>query len=66
MHRHRFDPLSAVLGVLAVTIGLLVATGSLRDAGADLGWWLAAGSLLVGVAIVPWRRADPPGEPDPD
>ncbi len=63
MQRHPIDPVSAALGVLAVVVGLLVATRSLGglDAG---GWWLAAAAAVVGVALLPWnaRRGSAGGE----
>ena len=69
MHRHRFDPVSAVLGVLAIVTGLLVATGALfGSTAADIGWWLAAAGFATGLAIVPWgalRTGDDRLGPDP-
>ena len=56
MHRHPFDPVSAVLGILAVAVGLLVALGELVDLDAAGPWWLAVAAGLVGAAIIPWRR----------
>lgn len=59
--RHRFDPVSFVLGVMAVTAGLIVlGGGSLLDDGTVL---FPAGLVALGVAIllqVGTRRDEPP------
>jgi hypothetical protein len=59
--RHRFDPVSFVLGVMAVTAGLIVlGGGSLLDATV----LLPVGLITLGVAIllqVGARREEPPG-----
>ncbi len=58
--RHRFDPVSLVLGVMAVTAGLIVlGGGSLLD---DATVLFPAGLIAVGVAIlqVGARREEPP------
>jgi hypothetical protein len=60
VQRHPIDPASTVLGVLAVVLGILVATRSLGGFDTAGGRWLAAATVVVGVAIVPWnawRRA---------
>ena len=56
MQRHRFDPVSAVLGVLAVALGVLVLTGELDAFDTEGGWWLALAAVVIGLAIIPWRR----------
>jgi hypothetical protein len=55
VQRHPFDPVSAVLGVLAVALGVLVAIRSLGGFDTAGGWWLAAAAAAVGVAIIPWN-----------
>jgi hypothetical protein len=60
MHRHPFDPVSAVLGILAVTFGLLVALDEFGDGGGNAGWWIAVAAVVVGVALLPWRRGRNP------
>jgi hypothetical protein len=55
VQRHPFDPISAVFGVLAVALGILVATRSLGGFDTAGGWWLAAAAAVVGVALIPWN-----------
>ena len=57
MPRHRFDPLSLALGVLAVGLGVAVMTERLIHAdGPGTGWWLAIGALVLGLGVIPWGR----------
>ena len=66
MHRHPFDPVSAVLGILTITAGLLVALGGFGDLDSGAPWWLAAAAALAGLAIIPWRRRPSTGgDPTP-
>jgi hypothetical protein len=65
MQRHPIDPLSAALGVLAVVLGILVATRSLGGFGTSGGWWLAGAAVVVGVALLPWNLRSAPREPEP-
>ena len=66
MHRHTIDPLSAVLGLLAVAGGVIVAGGRADPLAGNAVWWIAIVALLLGVALVPWprsthgRTAEPP------
>ncbi len=64
MQRHPIDPVSAVLGVLAGVLGVLVATRSFGGFGTVGGWWLAGAAAVVGVALLPWnaRRGSAGGE----
>jgi hypothetical protein len=55
MTRHPFDPVSAVLGVLALAVGIAVMVGGASTFAGGGGWWLAIAALVVGVALVPWR-----------
>jgi drug/metabolite transporter (DMT)-like permease len=67
VERHPFDPVSAVLGVLAAVAGILVTVGA--DVDTDGPWWLAAAAVLVGLAVIPWRRrssSPPPAVPVDD
>ena len=69
MNNHRFDPTSAVLGVIAVIAGLFVALGRPGDTLSDssLGVWLAVAALGLGLALVPWgRRRSPDRDASPD
>ena len=52
MTPHRFDPLSATLGVIAVVLGLVVATGSIDRLADGGGGWLALGVLAIGLVVV--------------
>jgi hypothetical protein len=65
MRRHVFDPLSAVLGVLAVVVGLLTAVGGAADLDVNVAWLITAGAIMIGLAIIPWRRQAPP-QPTPE
>lgn len=58
MTRHRFDPLSAVLGLLAVAVGITAATNRIDrfDLSAD-GWLIALIPLALGLALFPRRAA---------
>lgn len=60
MDRHPFDPVSAVLGILAVLAGLLVVLGEAADVDTTGAWWLTGAAILVGVAIIPWRHRSGP------
>ena len=60
MHRHPFDPSSAALGLLTAGLGIAVATDTIDDVGGSWGTWFAAAALLVGLAMVPWRRQTAP------
>ena len=58
MHSHRFDPVSAILGVVAALAAVLVMLGDPAPLdGADVGIWLAIGLVLAGAALFPWRRS---------
>jgi hypothetical protein len=52
MSPHRVDPLSAVLGVISVAIGLIVATGSVDRLTRGGGGWLALTVLAMGLVVV--------------
>ncbi len=54
MNRHPLDVISAALGLLAVTAGVLVMAGAVDRLDTDPGWWLAAAALLAGLVLVPW------------
>lgn len=65
MRPHRFDALSAALGVLCLAAAAVVATSALLTTDTYLvGWWLAVGALVLGLGLLPWpsRRADPSGD----
>jgi hypothetical protein len=56
MTAHRFDPLSAVLGIVAIVTGVLVMLGDTNPLSSDFGPWIAIGALAIGIALLPWRR----------
>lgn len=68
MKPHRFDPISAFLGGVAVVMGLVVMTNSVDRIQVDGAWWAALGALALGVAMVASsaRRlnSDDPGSPE--
>ncbi len=56
MTAHRFDSLSAVLGIVATIIGVLVMLGDTNPLSTGLGPWITLGALATGVALLPWSR----------
>lgn len=56
MPAHRFDPLSAVLGIVAIITGVLVMLGDTDPLSTNLGPWIAVGALAIGVVLLPWRQ----------
>jgi hypothetical protein len=63
VHPHRFDALSAALGVLCLAAAGAVATNALLTTDSYLaGWWVAVGALVLGLGLLPWpgRRAPSP------
>jgi len=61
MIRHSFDPVSAVLGVLAGVFAVLVMVGSLGVMSDDSVGIVALVALLIGIALIPWGLRQPPG-----
>ena len=57
MNAHRFDPVSAALGVVATGAGAAVIVGA-SDAidSTASGVWIAAIALAIGVVLLPWGR----------
>ena len=71
MHHHRFDALSAALGAITFGAGVAVVTNAVLTVDTDLtAWWIAAGALVVGVGLIPWRGLSPadrhPAQPEED
>jgi len=75
MQSHRFDPISAVLGLIALVASIMVMSGQTVPFDADLGPWLAVVALAFGVVLLPWGMrngarttfAETPGvTPDPN
>ncbi len=63
MDRHRFDPLSLVLGLLATGVGLFVLTGAADSNDVNLGAWVAGAAVILGLGVIPWGRRPPPADP---
>ena len=65
MHAHRFDLVSAVLGLVSLVAAILVMVGSATPFDAEIGPWLALVTLAFGLVLLPWglragRTIDPP------
>ena len=57
MQRHRFDPLSFALGLVAIGVAVAVIAGRVLDTDRSAnGAWLAIGALVVGLGLIPWNR----------
>jgi hypothetical protein len=54
MRSHPFDPVSALLALIALVVGTLVIAGSTLPFEANVGPWLAAIALAFGVSLLPW------------
>lgn len=54
MCSHRFDPVSAILALVALLAGILVIGGSTVPFDADIGPWLAIVALAFGLLLLPW------------
>ena len=68
MRRHPFRPLDAVLGLVVVLLGVLVAVFGFEDVEDDnVVLWCAIGAVVIGLALIPWpRRQDPAAAELPD
>ena len=66
MTPHRFDVVSALLGIATLAGAGIVIGGDLNPlAGQQTGVWLTAAAVLAGVAILPWgARKSRQQEPD--
>lgn len=62
MNAHRFDPISAVLAVVAVVLGVVAISGIVDPfQQSDVGIWIAVAVIGIGLALIPWsRRKDHP------
>ncbi len=59
MNTHRFDPVSAVLGVAAAGAGVVVIAGASEAVESTAsGVWIAAIALAIGLVLIPWGRRD--------
>ena len=59
MQSHRFDPISAVLGLIALVASIIVVAGQTVPFDADLGPWLAVVALAFGLVLLPWGMRRP-------
>jgi len=57
--RHRIDPLSLVLGLLAIGLGVFVITGVADREDVNVGAWIAGAALVLGLGVIPWGRRSP-------
>ena len=70
MRSHPFDPVSAVLALIALVAGILVVNGATVPLEGDVAPWFAVIALIFGLLLLPWtmfrRRSRPaPDENDP-
>lgn len=54
MRAHRLDPVSAILGLVALIAAILVIGGSTVPFDADVGPWLAIVAVAFGLLLLPW------------
>ena len=54
MRAHPFDPVSAILSLVALVAGIVVIAGSTLPFEANVGPWLAVIALAFGVLLLPW------------
>lgn len=59
MQSHRFDPVSAVLGLIVLVASIMVMSGASVPFDADIGPWLAVIALAFGVVLLPWGMRRP-------
>jgi hypothetical protein len=64
--RHPFDPLSVIVGLALIGLGILVATFGLGELDDEAVAWFAVIALLIGVALIPWRRRQSTADALPD
>ena len=71
MRSHPFDPVSAVLALIALVAGILVVNGATVPLEGDVAPWFAVIALIFGLLLLPWTmlrrrsRPDVDGERDP-
>ncbi len=63
MRSHPFDPVSAVLALIALVAGILVVNGATVPLEGDVAPWFAVIALIFGLLLLPWtmfrRRSRP-------
>ena len=71
MRSHPFDPVSAVLALIALVAGILVVNGATVPLEGDVAPWFAVITLIFGLLLLPWKmfrrrsRPVPVDEDDP-
>lgn len=64
MTPHRFDPISAVLGLAAGTGGVVVALGAANVVDSHGSGAIIAGlAIVAGLLLIPWGRTNPVDAP---
>ena len=56
MRSHPFDPVSAVLALIALVAGILVVNGATVPLEGDVAPWFAVIALIFGLLLLPWTR----------
>ncbi len=57
MKRHPLDLISAALGLIVIVLAVAVMLRRAPDLVTGGAWWLALAALLIGLALIPWRRS---------
>jgi len=70
MRSHPFDPVSAVLALIALVAGILVVNGATVPLEGDVAPWFAVIALIFGLLLLPWtmfrRRSRPAADHEND
>lgn len=66
MNAHRFDGVSALLGIATLAGAAIVIGGRLDPfSGQETGVWITGAAVLAGIAILPWGARTSRRQPDP-
>ena len=70
MRSHPFDPVSAVLALIALVAGILVVNGATVPLEGGVAPWFAVIALIFGLLLLPWtmfrRRSRPAADDEND
>ena len=66
MRSHPFDPVSAVLALIALVAGILVVNGATVPLEGDVAPWFAVIALIFGLLLLPWTMFRRRSRPAPD